>query len=361
MTEVIHLQKLSDTYRMEIEKWRLRADAVRSQTPELLSIFKMARRQNELFDAVRKLPYPTAGGASGSRPATEIGRRRPGTRDDSLTPLCLGEIFDRGSFRPSTAPDAVPKRSSRGWNSGSLSARASVNNSGNSPSGDLLSQQPTTSELRGTYLRKSAFDHARPQLRPESHNLDWLDERIAALSAGSDPVAKELPQSTLTLVEARKIQYEDEIRSLENELKLKRKEIQDLKEDQAKAFIKRGALEEFFLLCMSDAKKDACRRKTTAAALKSCANSRSVTPRIVAGECPADKHFSTSGSSRMYGRSFDRTRIHGIVDTLVNSDSLLAFLFEKLFPHREAFSGTKSRAATLKGDELLPALPADLF
>jgi len=108
-----------------------------------------------------------------------------------------------------------------------------------------------------------------------------------------------------------KERYLNEISFLESRLQGVRQEIRDLRLAQKRPM--KVELEEFFLLCMHDLRRDVQRRRGLAEA------ARHGTKGCMASRSPCAERT---------------TQREQVIEILINSEDLVVLLYEKLFPHR---------------------------
>lgn len=362
MSEAARLYKLSRSYKKEIEQWRTRVAELVAQRPDLLSVFKNARRQNQLFEAVTRRPESTGTrrgsvassgtNASLKRPSTEPGRRRPGTV--AGTPRQPSSEQARSSTAPvaSWNPRKLPTTPRPfGGTSSTASTAPSAARPGTAPDGAPCAAnvgvRPATSSCESGEggRRYSLFSHQREEAGPQRHNAEWLDARASSL-AGQRESVQERPR--LTLAEAREQQYQDEIGALEERLRRTRQEVRAMRDATSRGVVRRGWMEEFFLLCMDDSRKEFRRRKQIAAAEKVGSRttmSASVQTSNASFACRSPGNEQDDALAG--GASGEQARREEVIDILVGSDDLVAFFFEKLFPHRGAYFNIRRREGGL--------------
>merc|ERR550514_1724598 len=114
------------------------------------------------------------------------------------------------------------------------------------------------------------------------------------MGGGTLPVAS--GQSPQMLMEGEQ-RFVDTIRHLKESLEKEQRNVRTLKAARANTYTKKSELEEFFLKCIDEARKDVMRKK--------------------------HQHPNASKSKK------DK-----VLDVLLSSEDVLVFLYEKLFPHR---------------------------
>lgn len=339
MYEAVRLHKLAQTYRKDIERWRTDVEELGAQRPGLFSVFKNARRQNQLFEAVSN-PPESAGGASASlrRSFAEPGSQYSDRPGSNLRPLGSA----RGASTMGSPSLANPSMSSRAPPmamppSAPLSARPAAPQQ---PDRVALDRPGIQVKLR-TILPLQGNHGTLPPVSPNTNKQEQLSARSQTLSGlVHEEEAASLRQQLLC--EARETQYKHEIRALEEELKRVRQDVHSMRDKRARGVVRVGWLEEFFLLCMDDLRKEFLRRShlTTARQLASRPSASGVSYVYPSNQISAAATAS-SRSSKQSGRD-------AVIEVLMKSEDLLAFLFEKLFPHRSAYFNIKRRQGAPK-------------
>lgn len=339
MSEAVRLHKLSQGYKTEIQRWRAQVEDLSAQRPGLLNTFKKAKRENHLFQAI-------------GAPETSFSSRAEGARGGSLKPLTKLPKGSVDDVRTSAAPMA-PRTSAKT----SAAAISGVHT-------QLRLQQDqaphSAREPRGALQRlsKGSIGVALPTAMPavpkgirsdQSRDATFSPSSSSGLSSPGKSVSSlalpraELqehdatnPRDTLAPAEAH---YLQEIRQLEAKVKNAKQEVRKLQGAQCKGIVRTGWLEEFFLLCMDDVRKEFHRRKHCGAA-KSAA-SRPYARETLGGHSPqrSDSHLSSQHSSDC-SQGAPRT---DVLDVVFGAEDLSSFLFEKMFPHRGAFFSIKRR------------------
>jgi len=335
MYEAVRLYKLAQTYRKDIERWRTDVEELGAQRPGLFSVFKNARRQNQLFEAVSN-PPESGGVASASlrRPFAEPGSQHR----SSLRPLGSA----RGASTTGSTSLATPSMSSRAPPmamppSAPLSARPPAPQQ---PDRVALDRPGMQVKLRTT-LPLQDNPGTLPPVSSNANKQEQLSVRSQKLSGSvREEEAASLRQQLLC--EARETQYKHEIRVLEEELKRVRQDVHSMRDKRARGVVRVGWLEEFFLLCMDDLRKEFLRRGhlTTARQLP--------TRSSVSGVSYVHPSNQISAAATASSRSSKQSQRDNVVEVLLRSEDLLAFLFEKLFPHRSAYYNIKRRQGAPK-------------
>jgi hypothetical protein len=308
MAEAVRLHKLAQSYKADIHQWRTQVEELGAQRPALMSTFKNARRQNQLFEAVSKGPEFHAGATSSSLRSTD-------SRYDPMTPRRPSTVPSRQ--RPSLLKPELP---------GGLLSREGFEER-------RLASAPAEISARG---RQSS---APSQLSPAKG-----DDKLERLVDSCNNMRDQDAQTFEAVSGERETVYKQEVAALEGELKRVREEIRHLRNSNAQGVGKRCCLEEFFLLCMDDLRREHSRRKSLSAGKG--ATSRPTTTGILGRAAlgtPQQALCNSFGASTSSIGSSAQGRREEVLDILISSESLLAFLFEKMFPHRAAFYSIKRR------------------
>jgi len=309
MSEAARLHKLSCSYKNEIQEWRTRVAELSAHRPGLLATFKNAKRENQLFEAVSK--PPEASSASSNTGGAATTPRRPSTDP-------LHQPDKQSSFR-STAP--------------AVSA------------GVILGSSRTGGGLQLEQAPASARESRSVVPRRPSAGLDDRPGGMCSINAGTILDA-EKDQESLdhSLCQTRKKAcYLREIRELEIRLKHAKQETCKLKSAQCQGIVRTAELEEFFLLCIDDVRKDFHRHKRCETEKEADSQPTTNAPSEARFTTQNDHHVSAFSSSASCCSS-RHSMTHGEMrDKLLASDGLLVCLFEKMFPHRSALSRLKKR------------------
>lgn len=424
MAEAARLHKLSHTYRTEIEQWRAKVEEFRKRRPELTTIIKSGRRQNQLFEAVSKDVDPTSSAfelgdwtsspkrsrSCHSRPVSEPAYQGQGTPSASST----------AKSTPGASAIAPPSsaRSGRGMSSLRQQLVQKIHGGDASPSELLSSPQARDAEGRpeagrpppaplsptamqsaprlpiasrpatsgsdqpGSARKSLPFTPQFAQRSPQSKAkglFGLFDERFAGATSGSSDVPSDAePMSTRTrtsemewldqriahwaeddilhqeshkndvlgdlledaaLREAgsspKERQYIRQVRGLQEELRKARRDSQRVRARQASHFTRRQVLEEFFLRCIDDLRRDVTRKKGLLDP-----SPRSSTCGVPRHRGRGDPKGTLELHSRQLGQSTQREEV---LEVLLGSEVLLVHLYRMLFPHREFYSKDTDR------------------
>lgn len=120
--------------------------------------------------------------------------------------------------------------------------------------------------------------------------------------------------------------YEETIRHLRNQMDLLKKSSVKLKRDKVKFSQDKTDLEEFFLQCIEEVKKDILKRR----ALSRSQSAKKVIRNVAS-------HSDGGSSSRRLKETgkladFTSTDKRKVIELLLSNESILLFLYEKLFP-----------------------------
>lgn len=271
MTEALRLDELCKGYKREVDRWRTRATALDEDRRFLEDQTKGAKRQNKVLRAAVERAQFSANStmvATAGRPHTSQGISRPHTQ--GRPPLAdANDVFPP---RPGTHLGQSSRFALQLPDVGSHPGSARAFSAGpKSPGG--IPARSTSAQQSGRSLGSatgSAFHGAAGQQpsRPSSagHVSDLEQGYLNTISELKAQIAK-AQAATRTVSQAR-----------------------------ANSYTSKSALEEFFLKCVDEARKDMTRKK--------------------------------------HVKNKPKTQQEKVLDVLLGSEDVLVFLYERLFPHR---------------------------
>ena len=133
------------------------------------------------------------------------------------------------------------------------------------------------------------------------------------------------------------IKYNESIKHLKNTLDNERKKIKQITANQSSLFFIKSDLENLFLECVEEVRKDISKRKAKNLVDQKY-NKRAKTSK------PEDRETMTPSDKRK------------ILELLISNEQVLIILYEKLFPHRASQYGNSIKPEDKNGDETLPNL-----
>mmetsp|Transcript_113187 Transcript_113187/g.196287 ORF Transcript_113187/g.196287 Transcript_113187/m.196287 type:complete len:674 (-) Transcript_113187:83-2104(-) len=235
---------------------------------------------------------------------------------------------------------------------------------------DWLDQKLSTTSGKGSMSARAAPQRPQqqtsreaPSLENEQEPLDqekklaWLDKRISALaghgaqeSGKSNALGDLLQDAALreagTSGDERK--YIKQINFLEDELRKMRRAAQQARARQASHFTRRQTLEEFFLRCIEDLRRDVTHKKGL---VNPGPRPSTCGPPRQRGPPRADRIQTSQGISKdscnkipemgvfecHSNQSRKNSEKDAVVEVLLGSEVLLVHLYKTLFPHRDYY------------------------
>jgi hypothetical protein len=131
----------------------------------------------------------------------------------------------------------------------------------------------------------------------------------------------------------------EELRLSKVHLEMERKLSLDLKTEKTNFFSRRNQLEELFLNCVEETRKDISRRRGVTLARNNNLNSS-----LHKGSTKHDESLETAIKNENFTASDKRK----VIELLFSNENVLLFLYEKLFP-RAVVTDTRANYAQLMG------------
>lgn len=254
MTEALRLDELCKGYKKEVDKWKAKAEALDEDRRFLEDQIKGAKRQNKVLRAAVERAQSSAysalmmnKGQGGNQIANTSGRSEGSESPSSPSP-------QRAHSHAGYANDRMPAIGNR-----------SVGRSSAPP--NAIGDEPMNDQARG--------------MMPAS-----MGSALALRGPGGQKLLGEEEQRLV-----------DTIHHLKEGLDREQRQVRMLKAARANTYSKKSELEEFFLKCIDEARKDVMRKKHRR-------------------------------SAQNMGKK------EKVLDVLLSSEDVLVFLYEKLFPHR---------------------------
>lgn len=283
MTEALRLDDFCKGYKKEVDKWKAKAEALDEDRRFLEDQIKGAKRQNKILRAAAERARSSAYSAlmatkakseaivPAGQPRAEMARR----------PLSAGGNSADG-FRPAAGSGAKRVMEAR---SRTPDARMPMDPSAGSPTGTLALQNggATGSQSRGV----------------RSLGASGLAASAVSLgSVGSGSLTPSGGQHGAALLgnEAEQ-RYVEAIQHLKEQIVREQQNVRMLQATRASSYSRKSELEEFFLKCIDEARKDLMRRR----------------------------HMSVNK---------EKTERERVLEAVLNNEDVLVCLYEKLFPHR---------------------------
>lgn len=254
MQEALRLDELCRGYKTEVDKMKVKADLLDEDRKYLEDQIKGAKRQNKVLRAAVERA------SSSAFSALMMSKKREGAKG-KLAPIEQGDAFLTSVGRPHSEMRQYPEGGALGQIVGSENRSASCKP-------ELLSGTATGTEL---VLRGGS-----------------------KMSAGGYP----MPSANHAILgNDAEQRYVDAIRHLKEQIERERCNVRILKATRSNSYTRKSELEEFFLQCIDEARKDLLRRR----------------------------HLLMNR---------DKSREEKVLEVLLSSEDVLVYLYEKLFPHR---------------------------
>lgn len=275
--EALRLDELSKLYKKEWDKWRTQAEALDEDKKFLEGQLKAMKKENHTLRAAIERAQTTI--ANNLLMQQQQSQQLQTTSVNATTPnLKKGNLSSRvGSAILPAIPSALPPSTN-----GSISGLSS----------DHQNEHPS--------------------------NVNSY-----AMSPGS--------KNNVSLRPEQEQRYLDIIASLKAQLEREQKSNRSLRTSRTTAYAEKSELEEFFLKCVDEVRRDIVLRKRTSVnnmLKRSSSSPEENPPAIKAGL----ENFTTG----------DRRKV---VELFLTSDDVLVFLYEKLFPHRTGGGGISNSGA----------------
>jgi hypothetical protein len=275
MTEALRLDELCKGYKREVDRWRTRATALDEDRRFLEDQTKGAKRQNKVLRAaVERAQFSahSAMVATAGRPHTSSGVSRPNTQ--GRPPLA-------------DAHEALPPRPGTHLGQSSRFALQLPD----------VSSQPGSGRTRATSAGPKTPTSGAARERIDSQRSGRsLASAMDSDFHGSGGQHPSRPSSAAPISEVEQ-RYLSTISDLKSQIAKAQAQTKMVSAARAQSYTSKGALEEFFLKCVDEARKELARKKHVKA-------------------------------------NRPKTQQEKVLEVLLGSEDVLVFLYERLFPHR---------------------------
>lgn len=363
-SQAVRLHLLSRDYLKGIGEWRDRVEDLKAHIDDLKAAMKTSSHKNRLLKSTMEdlspltpsdlhpMPLDTCSSAGSSRPASRMWSCRPPSCPVSSVPVKRPETTSSGCRqrdsstrapstrspntpsallrKPHTAPSIMALTASpiAPVQSAMRSARHLQPLAGTMPDmsdPDALSCCRGDNFVAGSPLEATLLPSS-PTRQQDGARSSTGNSRSAG--AGACTIAEGLRPHTAPCEDDRARRkgcgaaapgqnYLDQIAQLTSQLKRRRSDRKQKRARASDAFSRTCGLEEFFLSCMADLRKDMLRKASSA---------------------PTSARASSSSAG-------GKTQKEAVLAILMGSEDLLVFLYEKLFPHRSgALSGERAHS-----------------
>jgi len=267
MTEALRLDELCKGYKKEVDKWKAKADALDEDRRFLEDQIKGAKRQNKILRAAAERARSSA------YSALMVTKAKTEAHDRTTTPLAL------------TGPEASRKRPASADRAGPAAGN------GTAARRAIEAQRSRTPETQLATLPVSGSTGALP----------GAGTAEASPFGGSSSPSSPMPMGGgghrgVLGTEAEE-RYVEAIQHLKESIVREQHTIRMLQAARATAYSKKSELEEFFLKCIDEARKELMRKR----------------------------HMT------MKNEKSERERV---LEAMLSNEDVLVCLYEKLFPHR---------------------------
>jgi len=280
MSEALRLDQLAKASNKEVESWRAKAQALEQSKKSNSDVVKGHKRLNKVYNLATDQPSPGADGSLSARASPKWPKAKKELSLQERMDLEHRLSIEAQKLRGSEVklPKVTEAQSPSKQQMQIFSPKSARSVSSAAPSPQASPGRPSPGMKSGGSAVPS------PQTSPGIKS-----GAMSARSAGSSP----------PLANEREQWYVDTIRELQEKLQKQKRETRLLKTARAGTFTKKHALEEFFLKCVSEARKDLER-----------------------------------GQRLFHERDRGRDDREKVMETLLGSENAMVFIFEKIFPHR---------------------------
>jgi len=277
MTEAMRLDKLCKNYKKEVDKWKCKAEALEEDRCFLADKIKSAKRQNKILRAAAERARSSAASAlMVTKARAEAQENLALTAGDEQPLALMAPPQAEVARRPASASGADRSRPA----AGSAAKRAL----------EVRSRTPDTHTLALGASTAPATSSSMPgRLKPARSAASLGDSQQDGLLA--------LPPSGSILGNRAEERYVAAINYLNESIAKEQQTVRMLQAVRANTYAKKSELEEFFLKCVDEARKDLMRKR----------------------------HLTMNKA---------KPEAQRILEALLTNENILVCLYEKLFPHR---------------------------
>jgi len=289
MTEALRLDELCKGYKKEVDKWKAKADALDEDRRFLEDQIKGSKRQNKILRAAAERAKSSASSALLVTKARTEAQESSGGGVLALTALPEAEATRQ---RPNSADG-------RAAGSGSNAKKA------------IEAQRSRTPEVQSSAMLADGTVSAKPGGRDQSFGSPGYPN--------SSPMPMgETPNRGVLGSDAEE-RYVEAISHLKDSIVSEQHTIRMLQAARATSFSKKSELEEFFLKCIDEARKELMRKR----------------------------HMTMQK---------DKGERERVLEAMLSNEDVLVCLYEKIFPHRtgiaRSLSGPNDAAETKRQTEM---------
>jgi hypothetical protein len=267
MTEALRLDELCKGYKKEVDKWKSKADALDEDRRFLEDQIKGAKRQNKILRAAAERARSSA------YSALMVTKAKTEAQDRTASPPTLALTAEAARKRPSSAD-----------------GRAAVGTGSNARRA-LEAQRSRTPDMQLATLPGSGSAGSLP---------GGGASRGIATGGGTSSPSSPMPMGGSyrgVLGTEAEERYVEAIQTLKESIVREQHTIRMLQGARATAYSKKSELEEFFLKCIDEARKELMRKR----------------------------HMTMKD---------DKSEKERVLEAMLSNEDVLVCLYEKLFPHR---------------------------
>lgn len=274
MTEALRLDELCKGYKKEVDKWKAKAEALDEDRRFLEDQIKGAKRQNKILRAAAERARSSAYSALMVTRAKADANEQGGQAVAELLAVGNGGYpSDKGRNRPASAGPAA--------GSGARGAQAARSRT---PDAQMQLAVPGSGAVA-----------AMPGRGPPAALAS--SAHMSATSLSTVPALEAGPMSRSVLGSEAEERYVEAIQHLKESIVREQHNVRMLQASRATSYSSKSEMEEFFLKCIDEARKELMRKR----------------------------HMT------MYKEKSERERV---LEAMLNNEDVLVCLYEKLFPHR---------------------------
>mmetsp|Transcript_81336 Transcript_81336/g.149084 ORF Transcript_81336/g.149084 Transcript_81336/m.149084 type:complete len:450 (-) Transcript_81336:33-1382(-) len=299
MTEALRLDELCKGYKKEVDKWKDRAEALDEDRRFLEDQIKGAKRQNKILRAAAERARSSA------YSALMVTKAKSEERTASPSQLAL----------TAPSPTEVPRRPASAGASNKAAKGRTLETRSKTPEHQLATMPMSTSA--------SALPAGAGAAAARSGAAGTLATVRTSGSSASLPMGGSSVSRHAVLGNEAEERYVEAIQHLKEAIVREQHNIRMLQAGRATAYSKKSELEEFFLKCVDEARRELMRKR----------------------------HLT------MHREKSERERV---MEAMLTNEDVLVCLYEKLFPHRTGIARSLGGGNDVNDTRALAALDGDV-
>jgi len=276
MTEALRLDELCKGYKKEVDKWKAKADALDEDRRFLEDQIKGAKRQNKILRAAAERARSSAYNA------LMVTKAKAEAGDRTATPGGAALALKDGSSERKRPASADAKRSAAG--NGANAKRA------------IEAQRSGTPDVQLSALDASGATPSLSMAGGGGGSTGAL-QTYGGTSSPSSPLPMGGGGGQRLLGSEAEERYVEAIQHLKQSIVREQQTVRMLQAARATGYSKKSELEEFFLKCIDEARKELMRKR----------------------------HMTMTK---------DKSERERVLEAMLSNEDVLVCLYEKLFPHR---------------------------